>query len=251
MLERVSIGPDDFALYYEDAGEGPALTFVHGFSANHLSWWQQIPRFADSYRCLAPDQRGFGRSTDTADVGVGAFADDLVALLDTLGVEETALVGHSMGGWTVASFATQYPERVRALVLSATPGGLIDPERHRELMADAGDPPDVDPLSSEAAYLADAIADLNVDAPPSWEATRPVLDDLPLDAARIREAGIPALLVAGEADGFMPDAVLETVADRLDAETALVAEAGHSVYFEQPETFNRHLASFLDDEDPV
>lgn len=246
MVDSTKVGEDAIDLYYEDVGEGPALTFVHGFSANHLSWWQQLPTFAETYRCLAPDQRRFGLSKDTADVGVGAFADDLTALLDDLGIERTALVGHSMGGWTAASFATQFPDRVSALVLSATPGGLIDPERHQRLMAEAGEPPEVDPLSPEASYLADAIGELNLDAPPSWEETRPVLDELPLDAATIVGAGIPVLLIAGEADGFMPDAVVADVADRLDAQTAIVEEAGHSVYFEQPAAFNRHLAAFLD-----
>ncbi|MEF8886425.1 MAG: alpha/beta hydrolase [Haloarculaceae archaeon] len=245
-MERATIGEGGIDYYYQDVGSGPPVAFVHGFSANHLSWYQQVPTFRDEYRCVVPDQRRFGLSVDTAGVGVGAFPDDLLDLLDHLGVAETALVGHSMGGWTVGSLATQQPERVSALVLSATPGGLIPPERHEELMAQ-GKSPEVDPLTPEQAFLAESIDGLNRDKPPSWEETRPPLDELPLDAGTVVEADIPTLVVAGEADEFMPAPAIEAVGDRLDAETAVIENAGHSAYFEQPEAFNSVVTGFLDD----
>ena len=245
-MERATIGEGGIDYYYQDVGSGPPVAFVHGFSANHLSWYQQVPAFRDDYRCVVPDQRRFGLSVDTAGAGVRAFPDDLVALLDHLGIEETALVGHSMGGWTVGSVATQHSERVNALVLSATPGGLIAPERHERLMAQGGTP-EVDPLTPEAAFLADSIDGLNRDKPPSWEETRPPLDELPLDADTVVDADIPVLVVAGEADEFMPAPAIEAVGDRLGAETAVIENAGHSVYFEQPEAFNSAVESFLDD----
>ena len=244
-MERVSLD-DSTDLYYQDVGSGPPLTLVHGFSANHLSWYQQVPTFRGDYRCVVPDQRRFGLSVDTAGAGVRAFPDDLAALLDHLGVGETALVGHSMGGWTVGSFATQYPERVSALVLSATPGGLISPERHERLMAQ-GVTPEVDPLTPEQDFLAESIDGLNRDNPPSWEETRPPLDELPLDAGTVVDADIPTLVVAGEADEFMPAPAIEAVGERLNAETAVIENAGHSAYFEQPEAFNSVVRSFLED----
>jgi len=244
-MDRVTVD-DGTDLYYQDVGSGPPVAFVHGFSANHLSWYQQVPTFREEYRCVVPDQRRFGRSVDTAGVGVGAFPDDLAALLDHLGVEETALLGHSMGGWTVGSFATQHPERVSALVLSATPGGLIPPGRHEELMAQ-GETPDVDPLGPEQAFLSESIDGLNTDKPPSWEATRPPLDELPLDADTVVGAEIPVLVVAGEADEFMPAPAVEAVGERLNAETAVIENAGHSAYFEQPEAFNAVVERFLDE----
>ena len=52
---------DGFRLYYEDTGgNAPALLFLHGAGGNHLSWWQQVPVFAEEYRCVTVDQRGFG-----------------------------------------------------------------------------------------------------------------------------------------------------------------------------------------------
>lgn len=248
MLERLSIGDGEFELTYQDVGSGLPVVFAHGFSGTHLSWYQQIPHLRSDYRCLALDQRGFGRSPDTEGRGVGSFPDDLAALLDSLGLDRVALVGHSMGGWTVGSFASQYPERVAGLVLSATPGGLLPPDRHRELMAaGADDVPAVDPLTTEEAFLAESIAALNRDGPDDWESTRAVLDDLPLDADRIVAADVPVLLLAGEGDEFMPQPAVDAVSDRLDANSHVVEDAGHSVFFEQPDLFNKHLRSFLDD----
>ena len=244
-MERATTD-DGTDIHYQDVGSGPALALVHGFSANHLSWYQQVPALQEDYRCLVPDQRQFGRSTDTGSRGVGAFPDDLAALFQDAGTEEAALVGHSMGGWTVGSFATQHPERVKALVLSATPGGLLSPAEHRELMA-AGDTPEVDPLTPEQDFLAESIDELNTDKPPSWEATRPTLDELALDPEVVAEADFPTLVVAGEADEFMPAPAVEAVGDRLGAETAVVGNAGHSAYFEQPTAFNSVVGDFLDE----
>ena len=52
---------DGFRLYYEDTGgNAPTVLFLHGAGGNHLSWWQQVPVFAEEYRCVTVDQRGFG-----------------------------------------------------------------------------------------------------------------------------------------------------------------------------------------------
>jgi pimeloyl-ACP methyl ester carboxylesterase len=238
---------DGTEIYYQDVGSGPAVVLVHGFSGNHLTWYRQVPTLAGEYRCVVPDQRSFGLSRDATGAGVGAFADDLLDVLDELGIERAVLVGHSMGGWTVGSVATQRPDRVAGLVLSATPGGLLPPNDHRGLITDATAVPEVDPLSPEEQFLDESIDGLNVEAPEEWEETRAVLDGLPLDHEPIVEAGVPALVLAGEADEFMPPAAMTAVADRLDAETATVEGAGHTVHFERPDEFNRLLVEFLDE----
>lgn len=246
MFDSVAIGEAGFELYYEDLGDGPPVVFCHGFSDNHLSWWRNLPAFSEDYRCVVPDQRTFGRSVDPTDRGVTALADDLLALLDHLGLERAALVGHSMGGWPVGSVASQQPERVAALVLSASPGGLIEPARHRELMV-AGSPAELDeePLTRELEFLSGAIEALNTDSPDEWETTRAILEEFPTDADRVA-ADVPTLLVAGEGDEFMPGVAVESVAERLGADSAIVQGARHSVFYERPEAFNRRVLGFLD-----
>lgn len=248
MFDSVAIGDGEFDLYYEDVGDGPPVAFCHGFSNTHLSWFRNFADLSEDYRCIAPDQRSFGRSVDPTDRGVAALADDLLALLDHLDVDRAALVGHSMGGWPVASVASQHPDRVAGLVLSATPGGLVEPGRHRELMA-AGSVAELDesPLTSELEFLAGAIEATNTDSPEEWEDTRAILDEFPLDADTIAE-DVPTLLVAGEADEFMPAIAVQAVADRLDADSTVVEGAAHSVFYEQPAAFNGHVREFLAEE---
>ena len=58
---------DGFRLYHEDTGgDAPTILFLHGAGGNHLSWWQQVPVFAEEYRCVTVDQRGFGQSPEVS-----------------------------------------------------------------------------------------------------------------------------------------------------------------------------------------
>src|SRR6266581_2015287 len=119
---------DGFRLYYEDTGgPGPTLLFLHGAGGNHLSWWQQVPAFADEYRCITVDQRGFGQSPDVSGgPGPTALATDALALLDHLGIARAALVAQSMGGWAAVGAAVRAPERFWATVLANTVGNLTN-----------------------------------------------------------------------------------------------------------------------------
>jgi 3-oxoadipate enol-lactonase len=245
MLERVPV--DGVDLFCAVHGDGPPLVFLHGFSGNHLSWWQQVPAFEDSYRCLAPDQREFGLSADApGGPGASAFVDDLEAVVERVcgDADRVALVGHSMSGWTAAAFATRHPDRVAALVLSGTPAGLLSRERHAELLAEVGDVPDPEPLDPARAHLSAAVTELNRHAPPSFDEVHPVVERFETDADRIAE--VPTLAVAGEFDPFMPPRAVEALADRLaDVTVATVEGAGHSANFERPGAFNEAVGTFL------
>jgi 3-oxoadipate enol-lactonase len=112
-------------LYYETHGSGTALVFAHGGGGSHLSWWQQVPAFASRYTVITFDHRSFGQSRDVPNgPGPKAFVDDLSALLDHLGIQQAALAGQSMGGWTVCGFAAKHPERASALILCDTTAGI-------------------------------------------------------------------------------------------------------------------------------
>ncbi|MEF8842829.1 MAG: alpha/beta hydrolase [Haloarculaceae archaeon] len=250
MLEHVPV--DGVDLFCGVHGDGPPLVLLHGFSGNHLSWWQQVPAFEGSYRCLAPDQRGFGLSADAPEgPGASAFVDDLEAVLDRVAGAaadgRVALVGHSMSGWTAAAFATRYPDRVAALVLSGTPAGLLPRERHEAILAEVGEvpDPDPDPLDPGRAFLSESIAELNRHAPPSFEEVHPVVERFETDPDRL--ADVPTLAIAGEFDPFMPPRAVEALADRLaDVSTVTVEGAAHSANYERPGAFDEVVGTFLE-----
>jgi 3-oxoadipate enol-lactonase len=245
-------------LYYEVHGTGPAVLFAHGGGGNHLSWWQQVPVFAPNFRCVTFDHRSFGRSRDAdGGPGPGAFVEDLRQLLDHLGIAKTALVGQSMGGWTVLGFTAAYPERVTALVLCDTAAGLDDPEVARAQAAALGDTPrgglaqvltrayaadfpQRDPLR---VFLYQQITGLNQHVPASLI---PALMSVKHRADALIERRVPTLLIVGEEDALVPPPVMEQMARTLPhARLVKVPDAGHSVYFERPAEFNEIVVSFL------
>ena len=115
-------------IYYEVAGEGPPIAFAHGAAGNHMSWWKQVPVLSQRFTCVIYDQRGFGQSHDVpGGPGRDAFVDDLTGLLDHLGIGETFIIGHSMGGYTALGFTLSQPERVKGTVLSCTTAGISEP----------------------------------------------------------------------------------------------------------------------------
>jgi 3-oxoadipate enol-lactonase len=243
-------------LYYEVHGEGPALVLAHGGGGSHLSWWQNVPALSRHFRCVTFDHRGFGESRDHADgPGPKAFAEDLRQLLDHLGIERAALVGQSMGGWTVLGFATAFPARVSALVLCDTTAGMDDPEVIREqaalrertsgnlaqvlTRAYAADFPTRDPAR---CFLYQQISGLNSHVPPNLIQT---LFRVKHRVDPIVATEVPSMLIVGEEDALVPPKVMELMAKRLGARFAKVAGAGHSVYFERPVEFNQMLLGFL------
>lgn len=250
-------------LYYEvhgpKPGTAPALVFAHGAGGNHLSWWQQVPHFADRYTCIVFDHRGFGRSIDTPAAPRGsAYVEDLRALLDWVGIERATLVAQSMGGWTSLGFALSYPERVERLVMCDTHGGLASNEIRAAwgaaLRASEGQPLDgAHPAAGarmhreqpELYFLYTEIEALNPQRTGAeiWAILRGA-GSPPISAAA--ELGMPVLFIAGGEDTVIPPAVLDLASAAIPgSRVERIPEAGHSVYFERADQFNRILERFL------
>ncbi|MEE8345864.1 MAG: alpha/beta hydrolase [Dehalococcoidia bacterium] len=259
------------SLYYQEQGKGPAMVFAHGAGGNHLSWWQQVPALSLDYRCLTFDHRGWGLSLDGQDAGPAAFVEDLHALLDHLGIEQATLVAQSMGGLTCLGFTIAYPQRVRALVMGNTFSGMrrevwlaADEElrtnaraiwdRRRRDGVKRALAPGFARREKQKAFLYKQIRLLNEEGPNRLQTEegvrrlRALERDQEAAASREQLAAIkaPVLFIGGEHDEVMPPALME-VACRLipGARMVLVPGAGHSVYFEDPETFNRLVLEFV------
>jgi pimeloyl-ACP methyl ester carboxylesterase len=106
-------------IHVAECGQGKPLVFVHGFPELWRSWRKQMPAVADAgYRAVAPDMRGYGRTTapkNVTDYDIFHLTDDLCGLLDDLGVEKAAFVGHDWGAFVVWFMSLLHPDRVECL----------------------------------------------------------------------------------------------------------------------------------------
>ena len=248
-------------IYYESHGVGQTVAFAHGRGGNAASWWQQIPTFSRRYRTIVFDHRAFGRSLCAAeDFDRNLFDTDLLAILDAESIDKTAIICQSMGGWTGLRTAVRHPERVSCLILSNTPGGLNIPAVAaanefvwRDVARSCSEfaEPDVGTAAiadgfpernPEAAFLYRQIGSLNINLPEDLSGRRPggVTPD------EMAGYSVPTLLITSEHDQlFMPDLIREVSTHIPGSEVVELPTAGHSPYFETPDTFNETALAFL------
>ena len=253
-------------LYYEVDGDGPALTLVHAGVAHLRMWDAQVAAFKDRYTVIRYDLRGWGKST-TEDV-LWSMRDDLLRVLDHLGVERTHLVGNSMGGSTALDFTLEHPDRVRSLTLVASGiSGFQGPEDVRTAPLE----PEMERLYEAKDWLglAELETQMWTDGPgqpatrvdpevrrrmvqwnvESYSAEQEADQVQRLDppaVGRLSEVKVPTLVVWGT---FDVTSIL-TASDKLAAEipgakSHVFPEVAHMVSLEKPAEFNRLLSDFL------
>ncbi len=109
-------------MHVAEAGAGEPLLLVHGWPQHWYQWRGVMQRLGDVRRVIVPDLRGFGWTDAPAGpIGPDVFVEDLIALLDALGIERTDLAGHDWGGFTSLLLAARHPERFRNVVAFSTP----------------------------------------------------------------------------------------------------------------------------------
>ena len=254
-----SVSVNEIDLFYDEQNPNnleDTVVFLHGAGGNHMSWWQQVPTFREQYRCISVDQRGFGRSLDPSGAGVTRFTDDLEALLDELEIDRVALVAQSMGGRSALGLAVRSPERVRALVMADTWGFFDWPELQvraaelREAQSDASAPltdralgPYFQANNPAGTFLYRQIFDLN---PP--RAQQSLAAGAPTKA-EVEGLEVPSMFLVGSEDAITPPEILRAVHEIVPGSKFVeVPSCGHSVYFEQPDTFNEIVGGFLADQ---
>lgn len=114
---------DGVTLRYDEAGAGePALLFIHGWTCNRTNWRDQFSHFAKKHHVVALDLRGHGESDKPdEDYSIDGFVEDIIWLIDELGLEKPVIVGHSMGGCIAMNLARKHPDVASAVVLIDSP----------------------------------------------------------------------------------------------------------------------------------
>lgn len=224
----------------------PCVVFVHGLAASHHQWAEQASLLCDRFRVVRYDLRSHGDSSALdRPCSRGDLAGDLVALLDGLGIEGAAIIGHSAGGVVAMQTAVDFPARVSALVLVGTASECNDKtaawyaksaESARRdgpavamkamgVRADSGPHPD----GHGFARVAMAMRSLNQD---------------PLTEA-LRALAVPTLVIVGEKDflGVGGSVILSRAI--ANSQLEIVPQRGHALYLEDPAWFAQRVSSFL------
>jgi 3-oxoadipate enol-lactonase len=253
-------------LAYDDAGSGETVVLIHGHPFDRTLWAPQLAALQGSFRVVAPDLRGFGRSAVTAgQVTMREYATDIEELLDTLNVTRAAVVGLSMGGLVAMEMTTANPARYWALGLVATTAEPPSPQ-DREIREERADATERDGMGVLVDYMhtglysptCPAAVRARVDAmmaaaPPAGAAAalrgraqRP--DYRPL----LKTLDIPALVVAGTADPWSnAEVTAEIVSCLQHPELVTIGGTGHLPNLEAEAEFNDALHAFLRTHSPV
>lgn len=241
-------------LWYEDrGGDGPPVVLLHESVVDSRIWDRFLPHVDGRLRTIRYDQRGFGRSPMWD--GPYSAVDDLVSVLDAVGVEEAALVGTSRGGRIAIAAAIERPERVAALVpvVAAVAGlrleieGTPEQEARWEEAEARGDLAELVELDLEIwapMGVDDELRAMFVENAEASNADDPVVEERSVD--RLGEIAVPALVITAGRD--VP--VFAEVGDRLareipGARRAVIEEADHMIQWRAPQELAQLVLRFL------
>jgi len=254
-------------LYYEVAGSGHPLLLIHAGVADHRMWDDQFPVFAERYRTIRYDTRGFGKSV-TADVPFGN-AQDVADLLDHLDVDRAHVIGVSRGGQIAIAFTLDHPRRVSALIpVAAGVGGYQDTDEPADEQVLW---PALEALweAKEFDTLADQEVKVWVDGPRQSEdrvdsrirdrVRQMILDTYrghitggqpqpqkPPAIGRLADIRIPTLVIVGDLDTHSVRAVADILAQRIPgARKVVLPGTAHMLNMERPAEFSRIVLDFL------
>jgi pimeloyl-ACP methyl ester carboxylesterase len=245
---------DNTVIHYLEAGQGPALVLVHGLGGSSDVWSNDIGILAKTYRVIAPDLPGYGKSDrPRADYSIDYHAAMLKEFIDALGESKVAIAGHSMGGWIAAVFTLNNPEKVSHLILVNSAG------LHRETYP----PVSLNPSTKEEqktlllALYADPSRVTERMINDQWEYRRDIratvqatLDSLktrmPLLDSRLADIKIPTLIIWGKQDTLIPLEFAGQFAKGIHGSKLVVIDkAGHLPQAEQPGAFCRAVKRFV------
>lgn len=262
---------DGVRLWYEEAGRGDTILFVHEFGGDHRSWEPQLRFFSRRYRCVTYGARGYPPS-DVPD-GVDSYSqaravEDAIAVLNHLGVEHAHIVGLSKGGFTTLHLGLDHPDRARSLVVAGCGYGAqkereeyfrgVSLEVARQFETQGAK------AFAETYALGSARVQFQNKDPRGWrefadqlgehsalgsantmrgvQAQRPSLYDL---EDRLKAMTVPTLVVNGDEDDhcLQPGLYLKRTIPACGL--FVVPKTGHTINLEEPALFNTVVADFL------
>ena len=264
-------GPGGVRLYYEEAGEGSPIVFVHEFGGTYRSWEPQLRAYARRHRCITFAARGYPPSDVPENVDAYSqtlAVQDIAAVMDAAGIERAHVVGLSMGGFAALHFGLDFPDRARSLVVAGAGYGA---EKQYEAyfrgvsleVAKQFEVHGSEQFAKTYALGASRVQFQNKD-PRGWrefadllgqhsavgaantmrgvQARRPSIYDL---EDRLRTMPVPVLVVAGDEDDhcLQPGIFMKKTIPACGL--LVLPKTGHTLNLEEPDHFNRFVGDFI------
>jgi len=264
---------DGTKLYYEEAGAGTPIVFVHEFAGDYRTWEPQMRCFARAHRCVTYSQRGYPPSEvpdDPARYGQEQALGDVIALMDALAIARAHVVGHSMGAYTALHVGIRHPQRCISVTAAGCGWGSVADAATREAMRKLA-------LENAAMFTQHSMADAAViyaDAPMRMthkhkdprgyaefvkmlsehsaqghaftmsmlQARRPTLWDM---EAELKRFSVPLLVIVGDEDDNCLEGSVFLKRTVRTAGLFVVPRAGHTITSEEPAAVNAALAELF------
>jgi 3-oxoadipate enol-lactonase len=255
-----AIEANGIALNYEVTGAGEPVLLLHGLGSRAEDWELQVPDLARTYRVITVDFRGHGRSgKPSGPYTVALMASDILALLNTLEIQSTHIVGLSMGGMIAFQLAVDRPERVRSLMIVNSAAALVPRSfsQHwlvwqRLGLARLFGPATTGRFLSRRLFPKPEQAVFRERFVREWAtndrhaylaAMKALIGWSVLD--RIHQITCPVLVISGDRDYLPADVKLEYTRLIPDARFVVIEDSGHATPIDQSEKFNRLMLEFL------
>jgi pimeloyl-ACP methyl ester carboxylesterase len=264
---------DGTRLYYEEAGSGSPVIFVHEYAGDYRTWEMQMRFFSRAHRCIAYSQRGYPPSDvpkDGARYSQDIARDDVLAVMDALKVDKGHVVGHSMGAYTALHVGIRAPARCISVVAAGCGWGSSPDAKKREemksLAAETGkmfaaegiaaafakyaDAPmrqalkNKDPrgYSEFARMLSEHSAEGHAHTMFNLQLKRPTLWEMEMD---LKNFSVPLLVIVGDEDEPCIDGSVYLKRTAPTAGLLVIPRTGHNVPTEEPAAFNAALADLF------
>ncbi len=264
---------DGTRLYYEEAGVGTPVVFVHEFAGDYRTWEMQMRYFSRAHRCVTYSQRGYPPSDvpeDGAKYSQDISRDDVIAVMDALKIEKAHIVGHSMGALTALHVGIRYPKRCISVTAAGCGyGSSADPKKVEEMRAFSravgnafategmavvsaryADGPQRQPhknkdprgyaeftrMLGEHSATGHALTMINL------QAERPTLQEMEPD---LKKFSVPLLIIVGDEDDWALDGSVFLKRIVPTAGLLVIPRSGHTLVPEEPMALNAALADLF------
>lgn len=265
--------PDGTRLYYEEAGTGSPVVFVHEYAGDYRTWEPQLRYFARGHRCITLSQRGYPPSDvpdDPARYGQDIARDDIVAVMDALSIDKAHIVGHSMGASTALHVGIHHAQRCLSVTAASCGyGSSPDPafvaQGRAASLETAQMFETVDFPTAAARYADGATRQTHKNKDPrgfadfarmlaehspvghaltmrELQAKRPMLWEM---EAALKAFSVPLLIIVGDEDDWCLDPSIFLKRTVPTAGLLVIPRSGHTITSEEPAAFNAALAELF------